>query len=135
MKSAFFSKMTLAILALALGGSSFAADLHKGNFQVSGPVQVSGTELPAGDYVAKWEGSGPDVKVNITRNGKVLATVPAKVVDLNQKASQDAAEVSNKSGGARELSRLEFSGKKIALEMNNESAQAENQTKAHDSMK
>jgi len=134
MKSEFFSKMALVILALAFGTSAFAADLHKGNFQISGPVQVSGTQLPAGDYVAKWDGSGPDVKVNITRNGKVLATVPAKVVDLNQKASEDSAEVSNKAGG-RELSKLQFSGKKIALEINNESAQAENQTKAHDSMK
>jgi hypothetical protein len=135
MKSTLFSKIMLGVLALGLTTSALAADAHKGNFQISGPVQVAGTELPAGDYVAKWEGTGPNVKVNITRNGKVLASVPAKVVDLSQKASEDAAEVNNKSNGGRELTALRFGGKKYALEISNATTQAESQTKANDSMK
>lgn len=127
MRSALFSKIVLAVLTLGLATSAFAA--NKGNFQISGPVQVNGTEIPAGDYVAKWDGTGPDVKVDITRNGKVLATVPAKVVDLNSKAPEDAAEVNNKSNGSRELTGLRFSGKKIALEISNQTTQAENKTK------
>ncbi len=127
MKSTLFSKVMLAVLTLGLAASAFAA--NKGNFQISGPVQVSGTEIPAGDYVAKWDGTGPNVKVDITRNGKVLATVPAKVVDLSAKSSEDAAEVNNKSDGSRELTGLRFSGKKIALEISSQTTQAENQTK------
>lgn len=110
---------------MALATSAFAANgAQKGNFQISDPVQVSGTQLPAGDYVAKWEGTGDNVKVDITRNGKVLATVPAKVVELGQKASEDAAEIATGASGKRELNALRFSGKKVQLELGSPAADA-----------
>jgi len=61
MKSSLFSKVMFATLALALTTSAFAAstDSHKSNFEISAATQVNGTELPAGDYTARWEGSGP----------------------------------------------------------------------------
>jgi len=110
------------MLTLALATSAFAAnDTHKGNFQISSPTQVNGKQLPPGDYVAKWEGSGPTVQVDIVRNGKVLTTVPAQLVNLDQKASDDAAEVQNGANGSRELSVLRFSGKKYSLELSGQS--------------
>ncbi len=122
MKSTQFFKLLLVCFAVALATSAFAAsNVQKGNFQISGPVQVNGTELPAGEYVAKWEGTGENVKVDISRNGKVLATVPAKVVELGQKASEDAAEVVT-ANGKRELSALRFSGKKVQLQLGSPAA-------------
>src|SRR4029077_1423504 len=83
------AKMIMMVcLALAFVGSSFAADAHKANFQISQSVQVNGTELAPGDYVAKWTGDGPDVQLSITRNGKEMATVPAKLVQLDRKSLQ-----------------------------------------------
>ena len=111
-----FSK-PLIVLFFALGLVTAAFAANKGNFQISDPVQVNGTTLPAGDYVAKWDGSGPTVQVSITRNGKTVATVPAKLVQLDQKASQDAAEIQNLAGGRRELTTLQFSGKKYSLQL------------------
>jgi hypothetical protein len=122
MKSSQFFKVLLVCFAVALATSAFAA--QKGNFQVSDPVVVNGTQLPAGDYVAKWEGTGNNVKVDITRNGTVVATAPAKVVELNQKASEDAVEISTGAGGKRELTTLRFSGKKIQLELGSSPAEA-----------
>jgi 2-methylaconitate cis-trans-isomerase PrpF len=116
MKSASISKSILAVTIL-LAGTAFAGDSFKGNFQLSSPTQVSGKQLPAGDYVAKWDGSGPDVQVNIVKNGKTVATVPAKLVQLNAKASEDAAELKSGSNGNRELTSLRFSGKKYSLEI------------------
>lgn len=111
-----FSKpLIVSFFALGLVTAAFAA--NKGDFQISDPVQVNGTTLPAGDYVAKWDGSGPTVQVSITRNGKMVATVPAKLVQLDQKASQDAAEIQNLAGGRRELTALQFSGKKYSLHL------------------
>jgi len=124
MKSSLFSKITLMVFALALATSAFAGnDTHKGNFQISSAAQLNGKELPAGEYVARWEGTGPSVKVDIIGGGKVLMTVPAQLVNLDQKAPEDAAEVQNGSSG-RELSVLRFSGKKYSLTLSGQSAQA-----------
>jgi hypothetical protein len=133
MKSTQFFKSVLVLLILAFATAAFAAgSAQKGNFQVSAPVQVSGTELPAGDYVARWEGTGESVKVEIVRNGKVLATVAAKVIELGQKASDDAAEIAN-NGAGRELKTLRFSGKKVQLDLGNQMAGAT--AKTQDSVK
>ncbi len=117
MKSSLSLKVMILFLAVALVSSAFAADGGKGNFRVSAPVQVNGTTIPAGDYVARWNGSGPTVQVSIVKNGKTLATVPAKLVQSEQKASEDAAEIQNGAAGKRELTGLHFSGKKYSLEL------------------
>jgi hypothetical protein len=106
----------MVCLALAFVGSSFAADAHKANFQISQSVQVNGTELSPGDYVAKWTGDGPDVQLSITRNGKEIATVPAKLVQLDRKSREDASET-RANGSGRELNSLQFAGKKYSLEI------------------
>jgi len=123
MKSLFSIKTMMLFLLFAFGTSAFAADGGKGNFQISNPVQVNGTTLPAGDYTAKWEGSGPDVQVSIVRSGKTVATVPAKLVQLEQKASDDAAEYQRGAEGKSELTALHFSGKKYSLQLASTSAQ------------
>ncbi len=127
MKSASISKAILAV-SILLAGTVFAADAHKGNFQISSPVQVSGKQIPAGDYVAKWDGAGPEVQVNIVKDGRTVATVPAKLIQLDAKADQDAAELKSGSNGSRELTTLRFSGKKYSLEIAPAAAQAHNQT-------
>jgi hypothetical protein len=118
MKFSSFLRFAMFCFALTLAASGFAADTHKANFQVSESVQVNGTELAPGDYVAKWAGDGPDVQLNILRNGKSVATVPAKLVQLDQKASSDASEVRN-DGGGRQLTNLQFAGKKYCLQIVN----------------
>jgi hypothetical protein len=112
-----FAKIIMMVcLSLTFVGSSFAADAHKANFQISQSVQVNGTELAPGDYVAKWTGEGPDVQVSITRNGKEMATVPAKLVQLDRKSAEDATEI-RANGSGRELGSLQFAGKKFSLEI------------------
>jgi hypothetical protein len=130
MKSSLFSKVMFATLALALTTSVFAAssDSHKSNFEISAATQVNGTELPAGDYTAKWEGSGPTVQVSIMQGKKVVATVPAEVVALEQPASNTQTEIKSNSNGDRELTSLKFSGKKLSLALGTESAKAQSKS-------
>jgi len=126
MKSLSFFRIILATLALALATSAFAAsDSHKSNFEIGDATQVNGTTIPAGEYTAQWEGSGPTVQVNILQGKKVVATVPAQVVTLDSKASDTHAEVLNGTNGQRELKALQFSGKKISLQLGTESATAQ----------
>jgi hypothetical protein len=128
MKSSFL-KMLSASLMVMLAGSAFAANgSHKESFQIGSPAQVNGKQLPAGDYEARWEGSGPSVQVSITQGRKVIATVPAQLVDLKKPAYASETEVKNGTNGDRELSALRFSGKKYALELGTESATAQSKT-------
>lgn len=132
MKSLLSMKILMLFVLVAFSASAFASDGGKGSFQISDPVQVNGTTLPAGDYTAKWEGSGPEVQVSIVRSGKTVATVPAKLVQLEQKGSYDAAEYQTSASGKRELTALHFSGKKYSLQLGSTSAEM---MKSSDSVK
>jgi hypothetical protein len=125
MKSTLFSRIIFATLVLAFATSAFAAsDTHKSSFEISAATQVNGTTIPAGEYTAKWEGSGPTVQLSIMQGRKVVATAPAQVVSLDRAASDTQAEVRNGSNGERELTALQFAGKKVSLQLGAESATA-----------
>lgn len=129
MKSMLFSRMIPALLALTLAGSAFAGGgSHKESFQIGSDAQVNGKQLPAGEYEARWEGSGPTVQVSITKGKKVIATVPAQVVELGKAAYATETETRNSASGDREITALRFSGKKYALELGSESAKAQGKT-------
>ncbi len=120
----FSVKVVTVLVALQLATGAFAAsDTHKGTLQVIDPVQVNGKQLPAGQYDLKWEGNGPNVQVSIERGKKVLATVPAHVVDLQEKPSTDTIVVNKNDDGSRALTQIRFGGKKYALAIGEESAQ------------
>jgi len=108
---------------LLLATSAFAA--NKGSLQVSDPVTVSGKQLAPGAYTVKWEGNGPNVELNILQGKKVVATMPARLIDLNRSADGDSAVVRKNDDGSRTLAEIRFAGKKYALALGNESAKAE----------
>ena len=121
MKFAKVSKGLLLGLALLLATSAFAAS-NKGSMQLLDPVTVSGKQLPAGEYSVKWDGSGPNVELNILKGNKVVATTPARLVDLSQKPNSDSAIVQQNGDGSKSLTEIHFGGKKYALAIGNESA-------------
>ena len=123
MTTSKISKGLLLGLALLLATSAFAA--NKGSMQVSDSVTVNGTQLPAGEYTVKWDGAGPNVELNIMQGKNVVATVPARMVDLEKSPNRDSLMTSTSSDGRRSLSEIRFSGKKYALAINAESAKAE----------
>jgi hypothetical protein len=123
MKLSTTSKIMMLSLALLLATSAFAGNTHKGSVQFFNPVQVSGKQLAAGVYQVKWEGSGSNVEMSILQSGKVLATAPAQVIELNQKPNADAALINNNADGSRSISEIRFAGKKYALALGRETAQ------------
>lgn len=115
-----YLRFTVMILVLALfpaAGMFAANDSHKGDATISAPVQVAGKKLPAGEYTIKWDGTGPTAQVSFIRDRQVVATVPAKVVTLDQKANRDAVEVKTASNGDRTLTAIRFEGKNYVLEI------------------
>jgi hypothetical protein len=121
MKFQSFSKSLLMGLALLLATSAFAA-ANKGSVQFLDPVTISGKQVPAGDYSVKWDGNGPNVELNILKGSKVVATTPARLVDLSDKSSSDAALVKKNDDGSKSLSEIRFGGKKYALAIGSETS-------------
>jgi hypothetical protein len=117
------SKSVLLGLALLLATSGFAA--NKGSLQVNDTVTVNGKQLAAGDYTVKWDGAGPNVELNILRGKNVVATVPARMVELEQTPGRDSVVTTVNSDGRKALNEIRFSGKKQAIAINAESAKAE----------
>ncbi len=123
MKVSKMYKGLLLGLALLLATNAFAA--NKGSLQVSDPVTVSGKQLAAGDYTVKWEGAGPNVELNILQGKNIVATVPARLIDLNRSSDNNAAVTTLNGDGSKVLSEIRFSGKKYALAIGEESAKGE----------
>jgi hypothetical protein len=117
------SKGLLLGLALLLATSGFAA--NKGSLQVDNPVTINGKPLAAGEYTVKWDGAGPNVELNIMKGKNVVATVPARMLDLEQSPARDSIITSVNSEGHKSVNEIRFSGKKYAFAVNAESAKAE----------
>ena len=115
MKFATISKSVVLGLAVLLASSAFAAS--KANLNLQSPTTINGTKLKAGEYKLAWDGTGPNVEVSILQGKNVIAKVPAKIVDLNTAASNDATMVKMNGDGTSTLSGARFQGKKYALEI------------------
>ena len=101
--------------ALLLVSSAFAAT--KADMTLQSPTTINGAKLKPGDYKLQWEGSGPNVEVSIQQGKKVIAKVPAKVVDLNFPSQNNAAVLKMNGDGTSTLAGARFEGKKFALEI------------------
>ena len=122
MKFQSISKSLLLGLALLMATGAFAAAANKGSVQLMDTVTVSGKQLPAGSYSVKWDGSGPNVELNFLQGNKVVATTPARLIDLNQKTANNVAVVKSGADGSKTLAEIRFGGKKYALAIGGDSA-------------
>jgi hypothetical protein len=115
MKFATISRSLVLGVALLLASQAFAAS--KGNLQLSHSVTANGIKIEAGNYNLMWEGTGPDVEVTILQGKKVIAKVPAHLVDLNKPSERGAAITETNDDGTSSLAGIRFEGKKFALEL------------------
>jgi hypothetical protein len=114
-----FSKHTryivlLAALVLLVPLGSFARSNNTAKVEIADNVLVGSTQLNAGTYQVKWEGSGPLLQVTFLESGKIVATTQARMVQINQKPEFDEITVSTK-GNPGALKEIEFHGRKEAL--------------------
>ncbi|MGO9436610.1 MAG: hypothetical protein ACLP00_20235 [Terracidiphilus sp.] len=123
MRLSIISNSLLPGLAFALVTTAFAASKpNKGSFEVFDSVTVSGHQLVRGQYKLTWDGTGPDVEAMILSRGKLVATVPAHLTDLDQAQRADATVLRKNDDGSVSLTQVDFRGKKYALSFGNDSA-------------
>ena len=115
-------RITYALMSFAMlfATTAFAAD--KGSLHVQSTTMAGTTLLHAGEYTVQWEGPGPDVELKIKLHNRVKATVPAKVIPLDQPLREDAAILDNDGNGGRRLLEIRFFGKKFFLQIEPQSA-------------
>jgi hypothetical protein len=109
--------------SLLLATSAFAENnVNKGSFDVFEPLTVSGHQLAPGQYKLTWDGTGSRVELMILSQGKLVATVPARLIELGQAGRENATESQKNDDGSQSLTQIDFAGKKYALAFGVESA-------------
>jgi hypothetical protein len=84
-------------------------------FDLTVPVQIAGTLVQPGSYVASWTGTGPEAQVEILQKKKVLASATVHVFLLIGKSQATTPQTSSPSGGTSTLQSLRFKGLALAL--------------------
>ena len=105
----------VAAMALLTPLSLFAADTTSRSVTIEDPVTVGTTHLKPGHYKVEWQGTGPAVQVNFVRNGKTVATAPAKLQTNDSQIKQDDIIMDRTNAKNEKLKEIDFSHQKEAL--------------------
>ena len=115
MKATHFANKFFVAAVMVMATSAFAAE--KGSMKLIQPAMIGGVQLAPGEYSLSWEGSGPNVEVKITKDSKLVATAPAKTVDLKNSAPANGTTTKPNADGKAAISEVFFRGKTRALEI------------------
>ena len=117
------SRLSVFLSAAALLGSSavLAGEVNKSSLKLYETTTVEGKALQPGDYKVTWEGSGPTVQVTIQQGKETVATFQAHVTEQATRNTGDAYGSSSEPNGSRVLTAIYPGGKRIALEVGQQS--------------
>lgn len=101
--------------SLLLPASMLAANTTKRSLHLYEQVTVNGTQLAPGDYKVEWNGSGPDVKIDIMKGRDTVATASAQVVSEQESNSQDGYALKPGKDGTQRLAQVFFNGERFDL--------------------
>jgi hypothetical protein len=118
------NKLSVSLLALGLLGSSaaFARESNKATLNIYEKVTVNGKALNPGKYTVNWEGSGPNVQVNIVQGKQTVATVPAHVTEQATPNANTAYGSTAQADGTRTLTTIYVAGQRTAIELDQQAA-------------
>ncbi len=92
----------LAAFVAIMLSAAIAAPRNRKSITLSEPTIVGSTTLQPGEYTIEWNGSGPDVQVSFSREGTVIATLPA-TLEAAQNHYDVSVELRLQDSGARSL--------------------------------
>ena len=104
----------LPIIIFGLSLTAAADSKQSGKIKLSNHVVVAGTQLQPGEYVVRWDGSGPDVQVRFVRDGDEVASVPGTL--HTKKSDYEVATTTHlHEDGATVLTEIAFSKVTLVL--------------------
>jgi hypothetical protein len=115
MTNRLFLFLAASTLVVGSAGWAAAAGSHSLDTRLSHATLVNGTTIPAGDYRFSWTGDTPKVEVTIKQDGRVVASVPAKVEDRGKAARQDEIITRTSKSGTPTLEELRLRGQTEVL--------------------
>jgi len=114
-----FSKVSILLIgsALVFSSGAFARDANKGKLHLQDKTVVDGKPLNPGNYSVEWSGAGPTVEVTLLQGKQTVATFPAHITEQATPSHEDAYGSAPESDGSRRLTVIYISGKRTALEL------------------
>jgi len=109
----FLVRAGLLALALMLSLSALAKS-KTDTITLFGDATLSGTNIPAGEYVVQYEVDGSNAQVKFLKGNKEVASASGQVKNLAKKAGSTQV-VLNTEGNARTISEIQFGGKETAI--------------------
>ena len=113
-----------AVLALALMLSLSALAKEKSeSVTLYHDATLNGANVPAGDYVVKYETNGSSAQVKFMQGGKEVASATGQLKNLSKKAQSNQVVIDTENN-ARNISEIDFGGKDTAISFSSASAAA-----------
>jgi hypothetical protein len=109
------SILSVALL-LASGYSGFAKNSR--TVTLTYGVVLSGTTLPAGKYVVRWEAQRPRTTVEFAQDNNVVLSTECKFEDRGRKYPSNTVVYDTASGGTKTISEIRFRGSSEVLVFN-----------------
>jgi len=135
LKEMFMKLLKVSILligsSLVFSSGALAGDANKGKLRLQGKTIVDGKPLNPGYYSVEWTGTGPTVQVTLRQGKQTVATFPAHIAEQPTPNHDDAYGNATEPDGSSRLTAIYFSGKRTALEL--EQNQANSQSSMSDS--
>jgi hypothetical protein len=79
---------------------------------------LSGTSLPAGTYVVRWEAHSPQATVEFARGHKVVLSTEGRIENRGKTYHSNAIVYDTASDGARTISEIRFAGSSEVIVFN-----------------
>ena len=115
-------RYALLVLSLTLALSAFAKPKAE-NITLYHDATLNGANLPAGNYVVKYDVVGSDAHVTFMRGNKEVANATGQVKTLPRKVGSSQV-VLNTEGNSRSISEIDFGGKDTAISFESAGATA-----------
>jgi hypothetical protein len=104
------------VLLLASGYPGFAKNSRTIAF--THDVVLSGTALPAGQYVVRWEARSPRTTVEFARGKKTVLSTECRLEDRGKKSPSNTVVYDTASDGTSTISEIRFAGSSEVLVFN-----------------
>ena len=101
------NRMLVVLLITAIAGVAALAKSKTETFTFASDVKVNGTLVKKGTYVIKYDEKASEIRIE--RNGKAIATAPARVEQRDNKARKFEVR-SITEGDSTELKSITFGG-------------------------
>ena len=106
-------RYAMLALALTLTVSAFAKPKSE-TLTLFHDATLNGTNLPAGEYVVKYDVDGSNAKVQFMQGKKEVAAATGQVKTLSKKPGSNQV-VMNTAGNTRSIAEIDFGGKDTAI--------------------